>query len=76
MRAVRLVADDCANGDVLSLNTGSHQVQNLISQKFAELLIKECIQTIQNKSMGSGDEWEDGSRTAEGAIRERFGVEE
>ena len=45
-------------------------------RKFAELLIRECIDTIQSKSMNSGDEWEDGLRIAEGAIREHFGVSE
>ena len=43
-------------------------------KKFVELLIRECIQAIQNESMNSGDEWEDGLRIAEGAIREHFGV--
>ena len=43
-------------------------------KKFAELLIQECIQAIQNESMNSKDEWEDGLRIAEGAIREHFGV--
>jgi len=45
-------------------------------EKFAELIVRECIQTIQNESMNSGDEWEDGLRIAQGAIQEHFGVEE
>ena len=44
-------------------------------EKFAELIVRECIDTIQNESMNSKDEWEDGLRIAEGAIREHFGVE-
>lgn len=44
--------------------------------KFAELIVKECIQTIQNESYDSSDEWEDGLRIAEGAIKKHFGVEE
>ena len=49
--------------------------QRLVDHKmFAELIIQECIQAIQHKSMNSGDEWEDGLRIAEGAIREHFGV--
>ena len=43
--------------------------------KFAELLIQGCIKSIQNESMGSGDEWESGLQIAEGAIREYFGFE-
>ena len=45
-------------------------------EKFAELIVRECIQSIQNESMDSGDEWEDGLQIAEGAVREHFGVEE
>jgi hypothetical protein len=49
--------------------------QRLVDHKmFAELIIQECIQAIQNESMNSKDEWEDGLRIAEGAIREHFGV--
>ena len=69
MRAVRLVADDCANGDVLSLNTGSHQVQNLISQKFAELIVRECIRLCDQVDIVGADECIDN-------IKEHFGVEE
>jgi hypothetical protein len=46
------------------------------TEKFAELIVRECIQTIKNASMDSGDEWEDGLRFAQGAIEEHFGVEE
>lgn len=42
--------------------------------KFAELLIEQCIQAIQNESMNSGDEWEAGLRMAEYAIKTRFEV--
>ena len=45
-------------------------------QKFAELLIKDCIEAIQNESMNSDDDWERGLRIAEGAIQKHFGVEE
>jgi len=45
-------------------------------QKFAELIVRECIQTIQNESMNSNDEWEYGLRIAQGAIQTHFGVEE
>ena len=44
--------------------------------KFAELIVKDCIQVIKNESMDSGDEWEDGLCMAEDAIKHNFGVEE
>ncbi len=44
-------------------------------EKFAELIVTECIQVIQNESMDSGDEWEDGLCMAEDAIKHHFGVD-
>lgn len=41
---------------------------------FAELIVQECLQAVQNESMNSGDEWEAGLRIARCAIEERFGV--
>ena len=46
------------------------------TEKFAELIVKECIAAIQNESMNSDDDWERGLRIAEGAIEKHFGVEE
>jgi hypothetical protein len=48
---------------------------NMDLEKFAELIVRECIQTIQNESMNSNDEWEYGLRIAQGAIQTHFGVE-
>ena len=45
-------------------------------EKFALLIVQKCIETIQNASMHSSDEWEDGLQIAEHAVREHFGVEE
>ena len=45
-------------------------------QKFAELIVRECIQAIQNESKDPMDELEYGLRVAEGAILAHFGVEE
>ena len=45
-------------------------------EKFAELIVRECIQAIQNESMALNvDEFEHGLRIAEGAILDHFGVE-
>ena len=46
------------------------------TEKFAELIIRDCIQAIQNESKDSSDELEYGLRIAEGAILDPFGVEE
>ena len=45
-------------------------------EKFAELIVRECIQAIQNESKDPMDELEYGLRVAEGAILDHFGVEE
>jgi hypothetical protein len=47
-----------------------------VELEFAKLIVQECIQTIQNESMNSNDEWEYGLRIAQGAIQTHFGVEE
>ena len=46
------------------------------TEKFAELIIRDCIQAIKNESKDSSDELEYGLRIAEGAILDHFGVEE
>ena len=45
-------------------------------RQFAELIVKECIQAIQNESKDPMDELEYGLRVAEGAILDHFGVKE
>ena len=40
--------------------------------KFAELIVRDCIEAIQNESMNSYDDWERGLRIAEGAIEKHF----
>ena len=53
-----------------------YTAQMLFEQKFAELIIKDCIEAIQNESMAlKVDELEYGLRIAEGAILDHFGVE-
>ena len=44
-------------------------------EKFAELIARECLETIQNQSMNSNDEWEDGLVFAQQAIKEHFGLD-
>jgi len=61
-----------------SSNSGPLRVEYLTPEleKFAELIVKECIEQIRNQSMNSGDEWEQGLNISENAIKEHFGVEE
>jgi hypothetical protein len=68
------LADEATNA--YNDDTGNWQkVWNKIyDEKFAELLIRECIQAIQNESMNSDDEWERGLVYAENGIKEHFGV--
>ena len=54
----------------------SETAMSPVELKFAELIVRECIQAIQNESMNSSDEFEHGLRFAEGAILDHFGVEE
>ena len=42
-QALQLVADDHTKGDTSRLNTDSYQVKDLINEKFAELIVKECV---------------------------------
>lgn len=43
-------------------------------EKFAEVLIAQCIRAIENESCDSGDSWELGLHYAKSAIKERFGI--
>ena len=45
-------------------------------QKFAELIIKECREAVEDLDHGSSDEWDRALRVASANIREHFGVTE
>jgi hypothetical protein len=70
-RALQLVADEHTNGDESRLNTDSYHVKDLINEKFAELIVRECSQYIEDKFDFCGDE----IIVAE-KLLEHFGVEE
>lgn len=55
---------------------GSSKYEQEIYVCFAKLIVRNCIEVIQNESMNSDDEWEDGLVIAQKAIEEHFGVEE
>jgi hypothetical protein len=61
---------------LLALRASDSETGWLDRQKFAEMIVRECIQAIQNESMNSDDDWERGLRIAECAIQNHFGVEE
>ena len=42
-QALQLVADEHANGDESRLNLASYTVKDLIQEKFAELIVEECM---------------------------------
>lgn len=73
LQAVQLVADEHTNGDESRLNTDSYHVKDLIQEKFAELIVGECV------SVGRTAFLNDHSTVpvfpAE-KIKEHFGVEE
>jgi hypothetical protein len=58
-RALQLVADEHTNGDESRLNTDSYHVKDLIQEKFAELVVKECAgiySKIDNGNLHMGTE--------------------
>jgi hypothetical protein len=46
-QALQLVADEHANGDESRLNLASYTVKDLIQEKFAELIVRECVESMQ-----------------------------
>ena len=42
-QALQLVADEHTDGDESRLNTDSYHVKDLIQEKFAELIVRECL---------------------------------
>ena len=41
--ALQIVADEHTKGDASRLNTDAYHVKELINQKFAELIVNECM---------------------------------
>jgi hypothetical protein len=44
-------------------------------ERFAELIVKECLQVISKSDDECHDEWDYAERDLQGLIREHFGVE-
>jgi len=68
-QALQLVADEHTNGDESRLNTDSYHVKDLIQEKFAELIVRECARVYWNIDDGEihGEYVE--------ALKKHFGVE-
>ena len=78
-QALQLVADECTNGDKSRLNTDSYHVKDLINEKFAELIVEECMWKImQRKEEAIDNNWrvDEAMSAAITDISEHFGVEE
>ena len=54
-QAVQLVANEHTKGDVSRLNTDAYHVKDLINEKFAELIIKECVNVNYNSAFHDGE---------------------
>ena len=79
-QALQLVADEHANGDESRLNLASYTVKDLIQEKFAELIVRECAQQAHDLAdMLAMHRDKSGAEIAESVgntIKEHFGVSE
>ncbi len=57
--------------DIQFKNIKSSQIEQIV-----QIIVQKSIQEIKNKSMDSGDEWEQGLKIAENAIIEAFNGKE
>jgi hypothetical protein len=76
---IRELAEQANELDYATFDEYNHKIvqhYKFNKEKFAELIVRECIQAIQNESKDPMDELEYGLRVAEGAILDHFGVEE
>jgi hypothetical protein len=77
-QALQLVADEHANGDESRLNLASYTVKDLIQEKFAELIVKECAELCEGEAIfaGSNGRKDASASNCSTIIRKHFGVEE
>ena len=71
--ALQLVADEHTNGDESRLDTDSYHVKDLIQEKFAELIVKECADKTFDSEKGIGTTRWKTEVMAE--LKEHFGIE-
>jgi hypothetical protein len=76
-QALKLVADDVTKGDVSRLNTDSYHVKDLINEKFAELIVEQCIIYAEREWIRNGDTEHNRAVTKViESIKAHFGVKE
>ena len=78
-QALQLVADEHTGGDESRLNTDSYHVKDLIQEKFAELILKECLGIVEEcheKAVDWGWDTDYAMCTARDDIEKHFGVKE
>ena len=78
-QALQLVADEHANGDESRLNLASYTVKELIQEKFAELIVRKCLELAHDEhKMALEYEWDndDTATSIRESISKHFGVEE
>jgi hypothetical protein len=83
-QALQLVADEHTEGDKSRLNTDSYHVKWLIQERFAELIIQECAELIDNKvTITAAQTYDevfvaryDTKELCAKQIKEHFGIEE
>ena len=80
--ALQLVANEHTNGDESRLNTDSYHVKDLIQEKFAELIIQECLAKAEEEeelyrgfSHLGGAEYAKVMYNYQLLLKEHFGVE-
>ena len=54
----------------------ANSLDEVFMQKFAELIVRECIEQIDINNYNSGDDWDAALTRASNTIKEHFGVEE
>lgn len=74
-QALQLVADEHTKGDTSRLNTHAYHVKDLIDEKFAELIVRECaITVIDGCEMRNAEDVKRAEYHAK-RIKQHFGVE-
>jgi hypothetical protein len=82
-QALQLVADEHTDGDESRLNTDSYHVKDLIQEKFAELIVGECIHQCKKDMVpdedvveGYDEDWNMALKHSVEQIKQHFGVKE
>ena len=71
---IRKLAEQARKALATDAMMGGDFNMNAYEQKFAELIVRECIDQCADN--GSNDEWDKGVRWAAEQIKQHFGVEE